>query len=176
ARANTSASGVCRRRTLRDAVVLHDEQHRYTPDRGEIQALVQQALAERAVPDERRRHTGALSELAVQSFADRDRGQAGLNAGAVESSCDQMLAAAGPLTDTVDATHDFGDQAEEVARECQEVAVVSMIRDDAVVRIREGARDRHLAEFLTDARMRSARHEIMLKQIENRELTLPDQA
>ena len=58
-----SSRGIGGSRGLRDPVVLHDEQHRHAPDRGEIEAFVNQPLSESAVADEQATIAVAVASL-----------------------------------------------------------------------------------------------------------------
>ena len=120
---------------LRDAVVLHHEKHRELPNGGQIQALIQQSLAERAIADDRGDDRSAVAALHGQAMADADGGHAALHAVAVEIAKGEVLAAADAAADAGLSSHNLCEQPDESPGVSQEMAVVAMIRKHDVAGI-----------------------------------------
>ena len=166
ARFDAAADRVPGVRRLRDAVVLDDDQQRRTPHRREVHALVQQPLAERAVADDAATMRAIASQLAREREPGGDAGHAALHAIAVEVPEGHVLAAAAAAADACLASHDLGDQADEIARIGEKVTVVAVVGQHGVVRMVQRPDDRQRRQLLPETGVRGSRDEAARELIE----------
>src|SRR5258708_14488805 len=89
-----AADGFAGRCCLRDSIVLDYEQDGEPPDGGEVHALIEQALAQRAVADDNGSDPVFSSHAPRQRLADADSRHPALNAIGMKIPEGQMLAAA----------------------------------------------------------------------------------
>ena len=140
------------RRALRDAVVLQNKQNGQTPFRRQIEALVDDALPQRAVSQ---KHDDDPVLSASEEFIRhprRDRSDPALDAVGVKPVFMEVLTAAASPADALRASHQFGDQAFRVAGPGDEMTVTAVVGNNPILRP-EMLRDRDAGVFLPDAGM-----------------------
>jgi hypothetical protein len=159
---------------LGDTVVLQHEEHGRAHHRREVEALVEQPLAERAVADED--HGDGIRSLTASGdrMADRDGGHAGLHPVRQEARTRQVLRSADAPADPGRAPHHFGEQSGHVVLESEVVPVAAMVREDHVVGPeRPGHGDRR--HLLPDARVHRPVQLPLGEQLEEARLELADE-
>src|SRR5262249_30840566 len=140
----------------RVAVVLEEDEERQTPLGRDVERLVDDALAERAVTDANRDDAVLARQFLREREACAHRNDAALHAVAEEPSSAQVLAAADARAHARARPHDLRDQALDVIRPGDEVAMAAMVREDDVALVIEALRKEHGRQLLPDAGMRRA--------------------
>ena len=134
---------VRRRRELRVAVVLAEEDHRQLPHRGQVHRFVERALCHRAVAEERDHHGAVGAQLRGGRRADRDRQARGHDAVGPEDA-DRRIGdvhrAAAPTVRPRVLGHQLGEHPGRVEALRQAVTVAAVGRGDHVVRAERPAR------------------------------------
>ena len=143
-------------RRLGVAVVLQDIENRHLPKRGQVECLVDDTFAGRAVAQEAHRDGARTREFLGEGHAGGDGHNAPLDAVRVEVAMAQVLAAATAATNTRFAPHDLGDQAVRIPGINQVVPVASVRREHDVALQIERANNGDGAELLADARVGGA--------------------
>ena len=151
--------GRCRRE-LGVAVVLAEEDHRQPPHGGEVDRLVEGALGDRAVAEERHRHAAVGAKLGGRCGSHRDRQAGGddpVGAEDPEVRVGDVHRAAAATVGALLLAHQLGEHAERLQALGQAVAVAAMGGRDDVGRTERPART-YRCGLLADREVDEAGH------------------
>ena len=163
------------RRRLRVVVVLDDEEHRQLPERGDVERLVRDALAQRAVPEEDGRHRARPLALLGEGDTGRDRDDAPEHAVRVEVALAQVLAAALAAADARRLPHHLAQEPERVVREREVVPVAAVVGEDRVDLGIEVVDQADGVRLLADVRVRRPDELSEREEVEERLLEAADE-
>ncbi len=159
-------------------VVLAHEKYRQLPQSGHVEALVEDALAQRAIAEEDHGHTGLMLQALVEGAADGDRDGAGGDAvGAHEADVadGHVLAAAATARVAARTAEDLCHHPPRIGAARQQMAVPAVVAVDEVV-VAQGGTDAHRAGFLSDTQVGGSGHDSLEKQLVQARLESPDEA
>ena len=155
------------RSALRPAVVFEHEQQRQLPQGGQVERLVHDPLAQRAVAEEDDAQAVGSPELLCQCDAGGRRHDPALDSVGLEARCADVLAATDPRAESRGLAHDLREQAEGIAGPGEEVPVASVVGEE-VVPVAEVLHQAHAVGFLADAGMGRSVEEPLFEQCEQR--------
>ena len=119
-------------------VVFDHEQHRCRPEACQVHGFVDDPFAERAIAQKHGRHASGAELFFGVGHTDRVRDDSPLNAVGMEVPPAEMLAAADSAADTALLSHQFRDQAGDIAGIGDVMAVAAMVREDDILRSEMG--------------------------------------